>query len=74
MPDLAVIENNVTRLVKDTDDQWLAIEKLRDNIKTLMTRYVPIWVLVVVTSMGTITGAALSFAGMMFRMYIAGQQ
>ncbi len=68
MSDLAVIENNVNRVVKDTDDQWLAIEKLRDNIKTLMTKYVPIWVVVVISCMSGITGAALTFAGMVLRM------
>lgn len=73
MPDLAVIENNVNRVVKDTDDQWVEIGKLRDNIKTLMTKYVPIWVVVVISCMSGITGAALTFAGMVFRMYIAGE-
>lgn len=68
MTDLAVIENNVSRITKDTEDQWTAINELRTRINTIMTRYVPVWVLIVMTGMGSITGAALTFAGMVLRM------
>ena len=64
MPDLAVIENNVNRVVKDTDDQWIAI----NDLQKYMRKLVPVWVTIVVSVLTFITGAALTFAGMVLRM------
>ena len=68
MSDTAVLENDVTRLKEDTRDLWAAINELRSSVKTIMTKYVPVWVVVVMTAMGSITGASVALAAMAFRM------
>lgn len=50
--------------LKDNDNkQWT---KLNEH-DGLFRRYVPIWTTVVLTVMGTLTGSALTFAGMIIK-------
>ena len=50
--------------LKDSDEkQWSSINKMQE----FMRKLVPVWVTVVLTAMGMITGSALTFAGMMIK-------
>jgi len=53
----------INRLVKDTDEQWMHINKLEE----LMRKLVPVWTTIVLMVMSGLTGSALTFAGMIIR-------
>ncbi len=61
---IAVIDSEVQTLKKSDDDQWQAINELRQY----MHKLIPIWTALVLTVFGAITGSALTFAGMVIRM------
>ena len=63
MTEIAVIESKVDRLESDTKSQWAAIDELRRYMRKL----VPVWVTAVVSVLTFITGASLTFAGMILR-------
>ncbi len=63
MTDMAVIDNRVQRLEKDTTDQWDAINDLR----RFMRKLVPVWVTIVISVLTFITGCSLTFAGMIIK-------
>lgn len=57
----------IENLKKDTADQWKAINTLRTKFDEIMHRWIPVWVAIVLTVMGTVTGSALTFAGMIIK-------
>jgi hypothetical protein len=61
---IGIVETEVNTLVKSDDDQWTAINRIREYMRKL----VPIWVTVVLMVASGITGSALTFAGMIVRM------
>lgn len=63
MADIAVIENQVDRLEKDTAEQWMSIH----DLEKFMRKLVPVWVTIVVSVLTFITGCSLTFAGMILR-------
>ncbi len=60
---VAVVESEVQTLKKSNDDQWQAINELRQY----MHKLIPIWTALVLTAFGAITGSALTFAGMIVK-------
>lgn len=60
---LEVHASKIERLEKDTDEQWTHINKIEDMLHKL----VPVWVALVLMAMSGITGAALTFAGMIIK-------
>ena len=68
---IGIVESEVDNLkitdndLKKTDDeQWTAINSIRE----FMRKLVPIWVTVVLMVMSAITGSALTFAGMIIKV------
>jgi len=61
---IAVIESEVQTLKKSDNDQWDAI----NDIRQFMRKLIPVWVTVVLMVLSGITGSALTFAGMVIRM------
>lgn len=61
---IAVVENEIDTLKKSDDEQWGAI----NDIRQFMRKLVPIWVTVVLMALSAVTGSALTFAGMVIRM------
>lgn len=61
---IGIVETEVNTLVKSDDDQWAAINQIREYMRKL----VPIWVTVVLMAASGVTGSALTFAGMIIRM------
>lgn len=54
---------DLDNLKSDGIEQWRHINSIEDRLPKL----VPIWVTIVLTVMGALTGSALTFAGMMLR-------
>lgn len=65
---IGIIEAEVGNLKDSDSKQWAAIETLKEKFDLLMRKWVPVWVTLVLTMMGTITGSALTFAMMMIKM------
>ena len=65
---IGIVEAEVDNLKDSDSGQWTAIEKLKERFDLLMRKWIPVWLAVVLTVMGTITGSALTFAGMIIRM------
>lgn len=61
---IGVTESEIKTLKQSDQGQWSAINELR----AYMHKLVPIWVTIVLTVMGGITGSALTFAGMIIKM------
>ena len=57
----------IKELKRHDEKQWIEIGKLRDSIANALTRLIPVWVGVVLTMAGLITGSALTFAGVIFK-------
>ena len=72
MAELDVIENEVENLKKSDNDQWKAINLLREKFDNILRKWIPVWVSIAMTVMGTLTGSALTVAFMMVR--ISGNQ
>lgn len=53
----------IVNLKKSDEAQWSKI----NQIEKALTRLVPVWVAIVLTVMGTVTGASLSIAVMAFK-------
>ena len=64
---IGIVETEVDNLKGSDTDQWSAINRLKEKFDLLMRKWVPVWVTVVLTVMGTITGSALTFAGMIIK-------
>ena len=69
MPDtadtkIAVVETEIDTLKKSDDDQWNAINEIRQYMRKL----IPVWVTLVLMAMSAVTASALTFAGMAIRM------
>ena len=60
---LAVHDTKIESLEKSDVDQWSHITSVENALRSL----VPIWVTIVLTSAGFITGSALTFAGMIIK-------
>jgi hypothetical protein len=60
-------DDSIRELKKHDDKQWVEIGKLRESIANALTRLIPVWVGVVLTMAGLITGSALTFAGVIFK-------
>lgn len=65
---IGIVETEVDNLKDSDSNQWTAINKLKERFDLLMRKWIPVWMAVVLTVMGTITGSALTFAGMIIRM------
>ena len=61
---IAVIETEVGTLKKSDNDQWSAINEIRQYMRKL----IPVWVTLVLMAMSAVTASALTFAGMAIRM------
>ncbi len=61
---IAVIETEVETLKKSDNDQWSAINEIRQYMRKL----IPVWVTLVLMAMSAVTASALTFAGMAIRM------
>ncbi len=61
--DCAVHGEKIRQLEASDKTQWEHINKWNDTIR----KYVPVWVTIVLMAMSGITGAALTFAGMMIK-------
>ncbi len=61
---IAVVETEVETLKKSDDDQWNAINEIRQYMRKL----IPVWVTLVLMAMSAVTASALTFAGMAIRM------
>jgi len=64
---VAVHENQINQLRKETDEQWDGINKLREKFDLLMRKWVPAWITLTLTVMGTVTGSALTVAIMIIK-------
>lgn len=64
---IGIVETEVDNLKDSDGKQWASIDKLKERFELLMRKWVPVWVTLVLTVMGTITGSALTFAGMVFK-------
>lgn len=53
----------IKQLKQDTTDQWTHINTLENALRKL----VPIWTTIILMMMSGVTGAALTFAGMIIR-------
>lgn len=53
----------IDTLKKETRDQWDHI----NGLEKALSKLVPVWLTIVLTVMGGITGSALTFAGMMIK-------
>ena len=60
---LEVHASKIERLEKDTEEQWSHINKIEEMLHKL----VPVWVALILMAMSGITGAALTFAGMIIK-------
>ena len=54
----------IKQLQKSEEDQWKHI----GQIEVALSKFVPVWTTVVLMVMSGVTGAALTFAGMVIRM------
>lgn len=63
MADIAVHESQISQLRKETSEQWTAIHKIEE----FMHKLVPIWVTLALMASSALTGAALTFAGMIIK-------
>lgn len=61
---IGIVETEVGTLVKSNDEQWAAINRIRE----FMRKLVPIWVTIILMTMSAITASALTFAGMLIRI------
>jgi hypothetical protein len=61
---IGIAETEISTLLKSDDDQWSAINQIREYMRKL----VPIWVTVVLMVASAVTGSALTFASMVIRM------
>ena len=61
---IGINETEVENLKASDEKQWETI----NDLQKFMRKLVPIWVTVVLTVMGTVTGSALTFAGMVIKM------
>lgn len=57
------IKADIDNLKQSDKDQWEHITA----IETALPKLVPVWITIVLTVMGAITGSALTFAAMMFK-------
>ncbi len=64
---VAVNQAEISTLKESDSNQWSAIDKLRERFDLLMRKWVPVWVTITLTLMGTITGSAITFAGMILK-------
>lgn len=64
---IGVNESKIVNLEKSDTHQWTDIDKLKEKFDLLMRRWVPVWVTLLLMGMGTITGSALTFAGMIIK-------
>ena len=64
---IGIVETEVENLKESDTGQWSSIEKLKERFDLLMRKWVPVWVTLTLTAMGTITGSALTFAGMLLK-------
>ena len=53
----------IGRLMGDTTEQWIHINKLEE----VMRKLVPVWTTIVLMVMSGLTGSALTFAGMIIK-------
>ena len=60
---IAVVENEINTLKKSDDEQWIAI----NDIRQFMRKLIPIWTATVLMAASFITGSALTFAGMVIK-------
>lgn len=60
-------DDSIKELKRHDEKQWVEIGKLRDSIANALTRLIPVWVGVVLTVAGLVTGSALTFAGVIFK-------
>lgn len=60
---IGIAETEINTLIKSDDEQWTAINQIRE----FMRKLVPIWVTVTLMVMSAITGSALTFAGMIIK-------
>lgn len=67
MADILVIESKVQNLEKETDKQWNSIGNLAEKIDTLMRKWIPVWVGLVMMAMSGVTASALTVAIMIIR-------
>jgi len=58
----------IENLKKNNVCQWSEISKQRSRLDELMRKWIPVWVALVLTTMGTITGSALTIAVMAVKM------
>lgn len=64
---IGVAETEIVNLKDSDGKQWADIGKLKEKFDLLMRKWVPVWVTLLLTVMGTITGSALTFAGMIIK-------
>ena len=64
---IGIVETEVDNLKDSDGKQWTSIDQLKEKFDLLMRKWVPVWVTIVLTVMGTITGSALTFASMMIK-------
>ena len=55
-----VHESKIERLEKETEEQWTAINKLRDRL--------PVWATIVISLLTFLLGSALTYAALVMRM------
>ena len=65
MTDLAVHTEQITQLKESDNDQWEHI----NGLEKALHRLVPVWTTVVLMAMSAITGSALTFAGMIIKLW-----
>ena len=61
---IGINETEINTLKKSDNNQWGAIEDLRQ----FMRKLVPVWTTIVLMTMSAITASALTFAGMLIKM------
>lgn len=55
-----VHESKIDRLEKETEEQWTAINKLRDRL--------PVWATIVISLLTFLLGSALTYAALVVRL------
>ena len=55
-----VHESKIERLEKETEEQWTAINKLRDRL--------PVWATIVISLLTILLGSALTYAALVMKM------
>jgi len=64
---IGIVEALVDNLKDSDSNQWSAIDKLKEKFDLLMRKWVPVWMTLMLTGMGAITGSALTFAAMILK-------